>query len=46
MSEPKTIPTDESVDDFLNRIKNPQRRKDGFLLLEMMRDMTKEEPTM
>ena len=46
MSELKTRPTGASVEDFLNTVEHPQRREDGFELLEMMKDITNEEPTM
>jgi hypothetical protein len=46
MSENKTKPTDASVEDFLKGVEHPRRREDGFELLEMMKDITKEEPTM
>jgi len=46
MSEAKTRPTDASVEAFLNAVEHPQRREDGFELLEMMKELTSEEPTM
>jgi len=46
MSEPKTRPTDESVEDFLNTAEHPQKKKDSFELLKIMKEITKEEPTM
>ena len=46
MSEPKTRPTDASVEDFLKAVEHPQRREDGFELLKIMKELTNEEPTM
>ncbi|MFX0054415.1 MAG: DUF1801 domain-containing protein [Candidatus Hermodarchaeota archaeon] len=46
MSEAKTRPTDASVEDFLKDVEHPQRREDGFELLEMMKEITNEEPIM
>ena len=44
MAEIKTKPTSASVEDFLNNVKDEQKRKDSFVLLEMMRKATGEEP--
>lgn len=46
MSEAKTRPTDASVEDFLKSVEHPQKREDGFELLEMMKEITNEEPIM
>ncbi|MFQ5833983.1 MAG: DUF1801 domain-containing protein [Candidatus Thorarchaeota archaeon] len=46
MSEPKTTPTDVDVEDFLNAVEHPRRKEDGFELLRIMREITKEEPVM
>jgi hypothetical protein len=46
MSEPMTKPTDANVEDFLNAVEHPQRKEDGFELLRIMREITKEEPVM
>jgi hypothetical protein len=46
MAEIKTKPTAASVEDFLNTVKNEQKRKDSFVLLEMMKKATGEEPKM
>ncbi len=40
----KTKPTSSSVVDFINNITNEQKRKDSFVLLEMMKKATGEEP--
>ena len=46
MADIKTKPTSASVDDFINSIKDEQKRKDSFVLLEMMKKTTGEEPKM
>ncbi|MDR2010835.1 MAG: DUF1801 domain-containing protein [Bacteroidales bacterium] len=46
MAEIKTKPTSESVEDFLNKVENEQKRKDSFTILEMMKNTTGEEPRM
>lgn len=46
MAEPKTKPTTESVEKFLNGIADEQRRKDCFRIVEMMKAATKSEPQM
>lgn len=40
----KSKPTTASVEDFINRIDNEQKRKDSFMLLEIMKKATGEEP--
>ena len=42
----KTKPTEASVQDFINGIKDEQKRKDSFVILEMMRKATGEEPVL
>lgn len=44
--EIKTKPTAASVEDFINAIQDEQKRKDSFLLLEMMKKATGEEPVL
>ena len=44
MAEIKTKPTSASVEDFINNVKDEQKRKDSFVLLEMMKKATGEEP--
>jgi len=44
--EIKTKPTSASVEDFINAIPDEQKRKDSFVLLEMMKKSTKEEPVL
>ena len=46
MAENKTIPTAASVKDFINSVKDERKRKDSFVLLEMMRKASGEEPKM
>ncbi len=45
-AEIKTKPTAVSVEDFINAIANEQKRKDSFVLLEMMKKATGEEPVL
>jgi hypothetical protein len=42
----KTQKTDESVEDFLNAIPDEKKRKDSFAILELMMEVTGEEPKM
>jgi hypothetical protein len=44
MAEIKTKPTSASVDDFINAVKDEQKRKDSFVILEMMKKAIGEEP--
>ena len=44
MAEVKTKPTSASVEDFINDVKDEQKRKDSFVLLEMMKKATGQEP--
>ncbi len=44
LAEIKTKPTAASVEDFINNVKDEQKRKDSFVLLEMMKKATGEEP--
>jgi hypothetical protein len=46
MTELKTRPTDNSVVDYLNTIKNEKKRADSFTILELMKDVTGEKPIM
>jgi hypothetical protein len=46
MAEQKTRPGKENVVDFLNKIEPEQKRKDSFALLNMMQELTKEEPVL
>ena len=44
--EIKTKPTTASVEDFINNIKDDQKRNDCFVLLQMMKKATGEEPVL
>ncbi len=44
--EIKTKPTTVSVVDFINKVEDEQKRKDCFVLLEMMKKATGEEPVL
>ena len=44
LAEIKTKPISASVEDFINNIQDEQKRKDSFVLLEMMKKATGEEP--
>ena len=44
LAENKTKPTTASVKDFLHTITPEQKREDSFVLLEMMKKASKEEP--
>lgn len=44
--EIKTKPTTASVEDFINNVKDEQKRKDSFVLLEIMKKATGEEPVL
>jgi hypothetical protein len=46
MAEIKTKPTSASVDDFINTVKDEQKRKDSFALVEMMKNASGEVPKM
>ena len=44
MAENKTTPNDQSVEDFLNAIADEQKRNDSFMLVDLMREITRLEP--
>lgn len=46
MAELKTKPNDQSVEGFLNRVPDEKKRKDSFDILELMKQVTGEEPIM
>ena len=46
MAENQTRPTGASVVDFLNAVEDERKRRDSFAVLEMMREVTGEEPQM
>ncbi len=46
MAELKTKLNDASVDDFLNSVSDEKKRQDSFKILELMKEVTGEEPKM
>jgi hypothetical protein len=46
MAELKTKLTDASVTEFINGIKDEEKRADSFEILKIMKQVTKEEPKM
>ena len=46
MAEMKTKPTNEGVEDFLNRIPETERREDCFAVAKMMEEITGDKPKM
>lgn len=42
----KTKATTASVDDFINALKDEEKRQDSFILLKLMQKATKEKPKM
>ena len=46
MAELKTQPNQSSVVDYLNRVENQKKRADSFSILELMQEVTGEEPIM
>lgn len=46
MTEPKTKPTVQSVEDFLNAIPDEQKRADAFAIVKLMKQVTRFKPTM
>ena len=46
MAEMKTKVNDASVEGFLNKVEDLQKRKDCFEIVEIMKQVTKEEPKM
>ncbi len=46
MAENKTKPTTASVEDFIHTVEGEQKRKDSFVILEMMKKASGEEPVM
>ncbi len=46
MAEVKTKPTEESVSGFLKTVSDKSRREDCLTVLELMKDVTGEEPIM
>ena len=46
MADLKTKKNDASVEDFLNSVENERRKTDGFTLLQMMKEVTRDAPSM
>ncbi|MBS1518342.1 MAG: DUF1801 domain-containing protein [Bacteroidetes bacterium] len=46
LAELKTKQTSASVEDFINSVKDEQKRKDSFAILELMKKASGEEPKM
>ena len=46
MAEPKTTRNDDSVEEFLNSVEHEQKRKDAFAILDLMKEVTGDEPQM
>lgn len=46
MTEIKTLPSDASVDEFINSISHPGRKQDAELLLRMMKIASDTEPVL
>jgi hypothetical protein len=46
MAGNKTVPNDQSVEQFLNAVADERKRQDGFKLLELMKQITGLEPVM
>lgn len=46
LAEIKTKQTDSSVEDFINSVADEQKRKDSYVLLELMEKAMKEKPKM
>ena len=44
--EIKTKPTTASVEEFINSVQDEQKRKDSFVIFEMMKKATGEEPVL
>ncbi len=44
--EIKTKPTTDSVEDFINKVPDEQKRKDSFVLLDMMKKASGEAPVL
>ena len=45
-SEPKTKPTDASVEAFLDAVENPVRREDGKVIAKLLAEVTGEKPVL
>jgi len=46
LAEIKTKENDSSVEDFINSVKDEEKRKDSFIILKLMQKAAKEKPKM
>jgi hypothetical protein len=46
VAEAKTKPTDQSVDSFINKLPDPQKREDCLTIVRLMKEATRTEPCM
>lgn len=46
MAENKTVPTELSVDEYINAIEHPQRKEDCKAILALMKEISGREPVM
>ena len=46
MAELKTQYNDQSVDAFLNKVENEKRKRDAYLVMDLMKKVTNEAPRM
>ena len=46
MGETKTKPTSVSVEEFIAKVEDPQKRADSYVLIDLMQKITGEEPRM
>ena len=46
MAELKTKPNEQSVTDFLQAVQEERKRKDSFAILELMKEVTGQDPKM
>lgn len=46
MTELKTKPNNKNVEEFLKQVENPIKREDSFKILELMCEVTNEQPVM
>ena len=46
MAQLKTQKNDASVEEFLDSVTNERKRQDSYAILELMRDVTGEDPAM
>ncbi len=44
MTELKTKPNEQNVEDFLKKVENPGKRDDSFEILKIMKEVTQQEP--